>query len=200
MVAGSVVIAGVGVTTVLPTTPLVSPAMAQAEVPAEAYAIDAVHSSVLFRIKHMNVAYFWGRFNDFSGHFRLDAAAPEKSTIDITIQTGSVDTANEGRDKHICSPDFFNVEQFPTATFKSTSVRKTGDTVFEVTGDFTLNGTTKPITVTITNTGEGEGRGGVKIAGIESVFEFKRSDFSLGKPGGLGDDVRMIVSLEGGRK
>lgn len=203
-IAALALVAGGLSITLLPVGPALSRAVAEdaaaPATPAGAYEVDAVHSTVLFRIKHMDVAYFWGRFNDFSGHFLLDGAAPENSAIDITIQVGSVDTANEGRDKHICSPDFFNVEQFSTATFRSTSVRKTGDKVFEVTGDLTLNGTTKPLTVTINNTGEGEGRGGSKIAGMESVFEFKRSDFSLGKPGGLGNEVRMTVSLEGGHK
>src|SRR5690606_12310475 len=99
--------------------------------------------SVIYRIKHMDVAYHYGRFNEFAGTFLLNADSPADSSVEITIQTASIDSGNEGRDKHLRSPDFFNVEQFPTATFSSTSVRKTGDTTYEVTGDFTLNGTTK---------------------------------------------------------
>jgi len=203
---GVLALAAAGLSITLFPSPAVTPALAEdaaaaaPAIPEGAFEIDAVHSAVLFRIKHMDVAYFWGRFNDFSGYFRLDGAAPENSAVNITIQVGSVDTGNEGRDKHITGPEFFNITQFPTASFTSTSVRKTGENVFEVTGDFTILGTTKPLTVTINNTGEGKGRGGSTVAGMETVFEFKRSDFSLGKPGGLGDDVRMTVSLEGGHE
>jgi len=184
----------------LPASPTIAPAAAQAESATNAFQIDPVHSAVVYRIKHMDVAYHYGRFNEFSGSFLLDAENPADSVIDITIQTASIDSGNEGRDKHLRSPDFFNVEQFPTASFRSTSVRKTGDTTYEVTGDFTLNGTKKPITVTINHTGEGKGRGGITIAGFESTFTISRADFSLGKPGGVGDDVRLTVSCEGGRK
>jgi polyisoprenoid-binding protein YceI len=185
----------------LPTTPTVGRAVAEdAPAASGAYTVDPVHSAVLYRIKHQDVAYSWGRFNEFSGTFLLDRATPENSKINITIDTKSVDSGNGDRDKHLRSPDFFNVAQFPTATFTSTSVRKTGETVYEVTGDFTLNGTTKAITVTIANTGEGKGRGGVSVAGIESVFDISRADFSLGTPGGVSDDVRITVSLEGGRE
>jgi polyisoprenoid-binding protein YceI len=185
----------------LPSSPGVGRAVAETPAAAPgAYAVDTVHSSVIYRIKHMDVAYHYGRFNEFSGSFLLDAENPSASVIDLTIQTASVDSGNEGRDKHLRNPDFFDVEQFPTATFVANSVRKTSDDTFETTGEFTLHGVTKPITVTIHHTGAGQGRGGVQIAGMESTFTIKRSDFNLGKPGGVGDEVRITVSLEGARK
>ena len=185
----------------LPGVPSVGSAVAEEQASATgAYTVDVVHSSVIYRIKHMDVAYHYGRFNEYSGTFLLDAENPSNSIVDLTIQTASVDSGHEGRDKHLRNPDFFDVEQFPTATFVANSVRKTSDDTFETTGEFTLHGVTKPITVTIHHTGSGEGRGGVQIAGMESTFTIKRSDFNLGKPGGVGDEVRITVSLEGARK
>ena len=201
--AAALVLVGAGLAApFLPSGPMIGQAVAEPSGDAApgAYTVDAVHSSVIYRIKHMDVAYHYGRFNDFAGTFLLNADSPADSSVEITIQTASIDSGNGGRDKHLRSPDFFNVEQFPTATFSSTSVRKTGDTTYEVTGDFTLNGTTKPITVTINNTGEGQGRGGVEIAGFETTFTFNRLDYGLGRPGGVGEDVRLTVSCEGARK
>lgn len=185
----------------LPSSPTVGRAVAETPSTAPgAFTVDAVHSSLIYRVKHQGVAYHYGRFNEFSGSFLLDAENPSASVVDLTIQTASVDSGHEGRDDHLRNPDFFNVEQFPTATFKATSVRKTADDVFEVTGDFTLMGTTKAITVTMHHTGQGQGRGGVTVAGFESTFTISRAEFGVGKPGGLGDDVRITVSLEGVRK
>src|SRR5262245_25594216 len=87
---------------------------------AETFAVDTVHSSVIFRLKHLNTSYAYGRFNDFSGSITYDAAKPEASTVQLTIKTTSVDTGNEGRDKHLRSPDFLECEKFPEMSFAST--------------------------------------------------------------------------------
>jgi polyisoprenoid-binding protein YceI len=166
-----------------------------------AYQIDPVHSSIIFRIKHLNVAYFHGRFNQASGSFLLDRDNPENSVIDVTIQTESVDTANRQRDEHLRSGDFFNVRQFPTATFKSTEVSKTGDDEFQVKGDLTIHGVTKQISTTVRHTGEGANQRGTPLAGFETVFTISRGDFGITyMPDGLGDDVRLTISLEGMRR
>ncbi|MCB9883792.1 MAG: YceI family protein [Planctomycetes bacterium] len=160
------------------------------------YAIDAVHSSVLFRIKHMDVAYFYGRFTKFGGDVTFDAEHPEQSSIAMTIDAGSVYTANRDRDRHIEGPDFFNVEQFPEMAFQSTKVEATGEKTYRVTGDLTFHGETHPVVANVEWTGVGEMRG-TKKAGFEASFTFQRSDFGLKQMiGPLGDEVRMIVSLE----
>jgi polyisoprenoid-binding protein YceI len=125
---------------------------------------------------------------------------PAKNSFQITIQTESVDTANAKRDQHLKSPDFFNAKQFPTITFKSSQSKKTGDNTFDVTGDLTLHGVTKPVTAKITKTGGGNVRG-KQIAGVEAELIFKRSDYGMNFAlDSLGDDIFVIVSLEGARQ
>ncbi|MDI1290457.1 MAG: YceI family protein [bacterium] len=168
---------------------------------AAAFNVDGGHSSVVFKIKHQKVANFYGRFNDVSGTFVLDAATPESSAIEIKVVSDSVDSANAKRDQHLKSADFFSVKEFPEITFKSTSTKKVSDGVYEVTGDLAFHGVTKAITAKVTDTGTGEGRGGSKIAGMEATFTIKRSEFGMNfMPGGLGEEVDLIVALEGGMK
>jgi polyisoprenoid-binding protein YceI len=192
----------------LATAAALSPAPRSAAQPAAAetpgaFQIDGVHSSVVFRIKHNNVSYFYGLFSDISGTFVLDPENPGNSAIDATVNADSVTSANEKRDGHLKSADFFNVAEFPTVTFKSNSVRKTGENTFEATGDLTLHGVTKPLTVTIEKVGEAQGRRGGTLAGFETKFTVKRSDFGMtyGIDGNaLSDEVNMIVSVEGVRR
>lgn len=183
-------------------SPAVATAPAAASAPsAAAFDIDAVHSTVIFRIKHMNVAYNYGRFNDIKGTFLLDSANPSASVIDVTVNVDSVDTANADRDKHLRSPDFFSSKEYPTMSFKSTSINKTADDTFEVAGDLTFRGQTKPISVTMKHTGTGPGRRGGEVSGAETTFTIKRSEWGMNfLPGALGDEVTLTVALEGGRK
>jgi len=170
-----------------------------------AFKVDAVHSSVGFRVKHMNAAYFYGRFNLVEGEFLLDPANASASSLSVTVQADSLDTHNAGRDKHLKSQDFFSVAEYPTIAFVGKTFEKAGEengeTVFNVTGDLTLLGKTKEVKATVRNTGQGPGRGGGEVGGIESTFTIQRSDFGMsfmaGK--GLSDEVNLIVSLEGGR-
>lgn len=165
---------------------------------AEPFAVDAMHSSVIFRIKHLNVSYFYGRFNKVAGSFKLDGDA---SSLDITVDADSVDSNSADRDKHIKSQDFFSVKEFPTVTFKSASAKKGAGEAIEVAGNLTFHGVTKPVTVSVTPTGQGTGRGGATVAGFETTFTIKRSDFGMGgMTGSLGDDVTITVSLQGSRK
>jgi polyisoprenoid-binding protein YceI len=165
---------------------------------ADAYQVDSVHSSMVFRVKHMGAANFYGRFNSIAGSFTLDDD-PAKNAFDVRIQTESVDTAQAKRDQHLKSPDFFNARQFPTITFKSTSVKKMGDASFDVTGDLELHGVTKSVTAKVTKTGAGTARGR-QIAGVEAELNIKRSDFGMTYGlDSLGDEVYIIVSLEGAK-
>ena len=117
-------------------------------VKADDYTIDAAHSGVSFQISHLDLSYVQGRFNEFNGNFTIETADPTKSSFSLTIKTDSVDTNNKGRDGHLKSPDFFNAKQFPTITFKSTSVKPINGG-YEVTGDLTMHGATNPVTFSI---------------------------------------------------
>jgi polyisoprenoid-binding protein YceI len=163
----------------------------------ETYAVDAVHSTVLFRVKHLGVSFAYGRFTDVTGTIGLDRQDPAKGSLEIEVKTESVDTHNSKRDEHLRGPDFFHVKEFPVARFKSKSLRKTGDDAYEATGDFTLHGVTKTITVPFKHTGSGKDPWGGTRVGGEAVIAIKRSEYGVsGLPGGIGDEVTLTVSLE----
>ena len=164
---------------------------------ADTYKIDSVHSSVGFSALHLGITNFYGRFNEVAGDVVFDKENPAKSSVNITVQTESLDTHNPKRDQHLKSPDFFNSKQFPAITFKSNKVEGSGDS-FKVTGDFTLHGVTKPITVEFKKLGEGKGMQGEMRAGGETKFTIKRSEYGMNfMPGGVGDEVTVMLSLEG---
>jgi polyisoprenoid-binding protein YceI len=172
-----------------------APAVARA---ADTYDIDPVHSFAIFRVKHLGVSFAYGRFTDVGGAVTVDPQAPEKTALAVEVRVASVTTDNAKRDEHLRGPDFFNVKEFPVASFTSASVRKTGEDAYEATGAFTLHGVTKTITVPFTYTGTGQDpMGGTRIGG-EAVFTIKRSDYGVSAlPGGIADEVRLVVSLEG---
>jgi polyisoprenoid-binding protein YceI len=181
-------------------SPLAPNALSQAApVATDSYAVDTVHSSVVFKIKHLGVSYFFGRFNDVSGSFTVDQADAANITFDIKIKAESIDTGNEKRDAHLKSPDFFNARQFPELTFKSTKVEKGSGNTYNVTGDLTMHGVTKPVTAKMDLVGTGSARG-ASLAGYESTFTVKRSDFGMDfMLEGLGDEVTVMIGLEGKR-
>ncbi|MER3403528.1 MAG: polyisoprenoid-binding protein [Armatimonadota bacterium] len=162
------------------------------------YRIDPVHSTVLFRVKHMNTAFVYGRFNSFMGTIVVNERNLAQSSVVLEIDLNSVDTGNSQRDDHLRGPDFFNTRQFPKATFRSTRVRKLNDTTIEVQGNLTLRGVTKPLTLRVTFTGKGRNPRGQEIIGFETTFTLKRSEFGVnyGLNGGLSDEVRLTVSVE----
>ncbi len=174
---------------------------ATAMVADEAFAVDNVHSSVIFRVKHNGVANFYGRFDEVSGTFLLNKEDASKSVVDIKVMAEKVNTNNAGRDKHLKGNDFFSATEFPEITFKGKSFKKTGDNTFDVTGDLTLRGVTKEITVPFEHTGEGKGRKGI-VAGFEAKFTINRGDYGVSYMigPGLSDEVMLIVSLEGEKK
>lgn len=164
---------------------------------ADTYKIDPVHSSVLFSIKHFGVTDFYGDFKEIAGTVTFDSVDPSKSSVELTVPVESIDTRNEKRDQHLKSPDFFNAKQFPTVTFKSNKIEGTGD-VYKITGDLTIHGVTKPITAEFKKGAEGKGQKGEVRGGGETRFTIKRSDFDMKfMMGPLGDDVNIVLSLEG---
>jgi polyisoprenoid-binding protein YceI len=168
---------------------------------AESYSVDPVHSSVSFGISHAGISNIHGRFNDFSGTFVIDKDDLSKSSFALDIKVESVDTNNAKRDEHLRAPDYFNAKQFPTLSFKSTKVKAT-DAGFEVTGDLTLHGVTKSVSMTL--------QGGHKVVefpkgtprvGVTSVVTIKRSEFGMTTElGALGDEVYIVVGLEAAKK
>jgi polyisoprenoid-binding protein YceI len=178
-----------------PAAPPAPPALPDPAAPTT-YTIDGGHSSVVFRIQHMGVSYFYGRFNQVDGQFTV-ADDPAQCAIEIQVAAESVDTAIEKRDDHIRSPDFLNASEFPEIRFKSETVKAGKDGALEITGPFTLHGETRPITVTAHKVGEKEGSRG-KLAGYEAVFTFRRSEFGMDQMlDSLGDEVRIHLGLEG---
>jgi len=174
---------------------------ARAEVVA--YKIDSVHSSVGFTLRHM-VSKFTSSFTKVTGTVNYDAAAPEASSVEATVEIGSVSTASERRDTHIKSPDFFDAAKFPNATFKSKSWKKTGESTYAVTGDLTIKDVTKEVVLSTELLGSGPGMGGATITGWEAKTTIKKSDFGLAGPAMLGkvlgDDVALTISIEAGHK
>lgn len=168
---------------------------------ADEYKVDAAHSTVIFRVKHIGVSYFYGRFNEIKGGFTFDEADPTSLALDVEIKTESIDTNSKKRDDHLKGPDFFHAKQYKTITFKSTKVEQGQDNTFGVTGDLTLHGVTKSITIDVVHVGSGSDSRGRHHAGFDTSFTIKRSDFGMDYMlGGLGDDIRIMVGLEGVRE
>jgi polyisoprenoid-binding protein YceI len=167
--------------------------------PAVTYTVDSTHSTALFRVHHLGAGQFWGRFNQIDGTFSYADGTASGMSFDLSIPIESIDTNNGQLDGHLKSPDFFNAKEFPAMTFKSTSARAVGDRRYEVKGDLTIHGTTRPITAAIEWTGTSDKGRGTRC-GLEATFTVKRSEFGVmyGVSNGmLGDETKVIVGLEG---
>jgi polyisoprenoid-binding protein YceI len=175
-------------------------AFGQLAIAADDYTFDLVHSSVSFKARHLDISWIHGRFNEVSGKFSLDRTDATKSTFELSIKADSVDTANKARDEHLRQPDYFDTKQFPTIDFKSTSVKEIKGG-YEVTGDFTMHGVTKKITLTLHGGKEIEFRG-TKRTGFSTELALKRSDFGFDKTqiGPIGDEALVYIDFEGTRK
>ena len=164
---------------------------------ADEYDYDLVHSSVSFKARHPGISWIHGRFNDVSGKFELDRKDPSRSTFALTIKADSVDTANEARDAHLRQPDYFDTKQFPTIEFRSTSTRKI-EGGYEVTGDFTMHGTTKQVTLVLMGGKEHDFKGTKRVA-FSTEIALKRSDYGFDKNaiGTIGDKALIMIDCEG---
>ncbi len=169
---------------------------------ADNYVVDGAHSGVGFKISHLGLSWIQGRFNKFSGNFMIDPNDAGKCSFALTITVESIDTNNSARDKHLRSGDFFNAEQFPAISFKSTSVKTIKDG-YQVEGDLTMHGVTKPVSFTLVGGGKAQFPKGVERTGFTTETILKRSDFGVGKEqfaSMLGDEVRITVGFEGTKK
>jgi polyisoprenoid-binding protein YceI len=166
-------------------------------VQAETYKIDRSHSSVGFSVTHLGLSKVKGSFGQFSGN------VVSKSAVDVTIDATSINTHSEGRDKHLKSGDFFAADSFPTITFKSVSVTPKGPKNFDVTGDLTLRGVTKPVTLAVELVGTMDDANMGKRAGFTASGTINRQDFGVNwnntlDAGGLvvSNDVDILLEIE----
>lgn len=166
---------------------------------AATYDVDQVHSLVLYRIMHLGITPSYGVFTGIKGQFTFDPDVPESASAEISVDTLSLNSFNQARDTHLKGPDFFNVDDNFAMTFKSTAWKPVRDNVYEVTGDLTFLGVTKTITVEAVYGGAAKGPREDDRAGFEVSFSFHRSDFGMTKylPDALGDEVRIVVAVEG---
>ncbi len=158
----------------------------------EKYELDVNHSSVGFSAKHLVISNTKGQFKDFTGVIVFDEKDISKSSVNVTIKTASISTANEGRDKHLKSADFLDVEKHPEITFKSKSVTKTDDG-YNVKGDLTIRGVTKEVAFPFTLVGPVEAMG--KRIGVEASLAINRQDFGVSWSKTL-DNGGLVVSNE----
>ena len=162
------------------------------------YTIDKSHAKIVFSINHLGFSTYYGNFNDFAGSLDLDPAAPAKSALSVTINVAGIVTTNRALDKKLKSDAFFDVAKFPEATFKSTAIEVTGEGTGKLTGDLSLHGVTKPVTLDVTFNGSGTPpMTKIYVAGFDAVGTLKRSDFGIKNFVPLvGDDVKLLISCE----
>lgn len=177
---------------------------AVAEGEAGTYNFDRAHTFIGFRVRHMGLIDVPGYFRDFTGEINYDPKDPGRSSVNFSAKVTSIDTGIEGRDKHLRSGDFFEVEKYPDLTFKSTKVEKQGD-AWMVTGDLTMKGVTKSVTLPVKITGflPGNQRNGPRM-GVTAETTINRRDFGVNYGGNLpgtdtpqiGNDVKVWLQIE----
>lgn len=163
------------------------------------WTIDPAHSGVEFQIRHLGVSNVHGSLTGLKGTVQLDEKDVTKSSVNATIETSTVSTSNDARDKHLKSPEFFDVGKFPQMTFKSTSFSNAGGKL-RMTGDLTLDGVTKPVTLDVDGPAPPQkGMGGKTVSGFSATGTLKRSDYNFGAKYGppmIGDDVKFTIDIE----
>ncbi|SFB39548.1 Polyisoprenoid-binding protein YceI [Lentibacillus halodurans] len=169
-----------------------------------AWNVDTVHSEVGFSVKHMMISKAKGTFNEFDAVIEADPDDLTDSKVEATIDVSSIDTRNKDRDDHLRSADFFDVENHPKATFTATDIEKKSDNNYDVTGDLTLVGTTKPVTFNVVFEGQSKDpMSGNMVAGFSGETTINRKDFGLTwnaavETGGVlvGDEVKINFEIE----
>lgn len=167
---------------------------------AGTWTIDTVHSDISFYVRHLGVSKVRGSFEAFEGSI-VTAEDPLQSTVNAVIKTASVNTKNETRDAHVRSADFLDVENFPEMTFTSTGIRQQTAELFEVDGELSLHGVTKPVTLWLELNGFGKGFDGNAVAGFSAATEISRSDFGVtgGAAGAAASDkIKIALEIEAG--
>ena len=170
---------------------------------ATTWVIDPMHSEVQFKVKHLMVSTVTGLFGQYEGKLEMTGDDFEDASIAFSASIDSISTGNEQRDGHLKSPEFFDAGQFPTLTFASTSMKKTGDDTYDLVGDLTLHGVTKPVTLKAEYGGQMQDFYGQTKAGFEVTGVIKRKEFGLTwdgvtEAGGVvvSDDVRLAMNVQ----
>jgi polyisoprenoid-binding protein YceI len=170
---------------------------------ASTWNIDPVHSAIHFSVRHMVVAKTRGRFSKWAGQISFDPRNPAGSSVQVTIEPASIDTGDAQRDGHLRSADFFDVEKFPQATFKSTRVEGNGGDQYRITGDLSIRGVTRPVSFDATFEGAGKDPWGGERAGFSASTSIDRRHFGLEwnkalETGGLlvGEKVDLTLEVE----
>lgn len=167
------------------------------------YVIDTknAHASINFRIKHLGFSWIVGRFDKFSGTFSYDDKNPDASNVKIDIDTTSINTNHAERDKHLRAGDLLDTDMFPTATFQSTSVKAAGPDKAAITGNLTLHGVTKEVTIDATRVGGGKDPWGGYRDGFTGTTTLKLADFGLMRDlGPFSKEVELTLDVEGVKK
>jgi polyisoprenoid-binding protein YceI len=166
------------------------------------FTIDKAHSEATFQVRHL-ITKVRGRFSDFDGTVQFDEAKPETGSVSFTIRTSSIDTSEADRDKHLRSADFFSVDEHPTITFSSTSIRRVSANEFEVAGALTIRGVSREMAIPVTYLGTAKDPWGKERAGFEAELTINRKDFGLNwnaalEAGGflVGDEVKVGLSVQ----
>lgn len=170
------------------------------EVQAGTYKLDSSHGKITWSVKHLGFSTYVGQFTNVSADLTLDPANPSASTLTATVPIADVNPANDALKGHLQTPDFFDAAQFPTATFKATSIVVDKDDASEaaVTGDLTIRGVTRPVVLDVKFNQAGPSMGNTYKVGFDGETTVKRSDFgvSYGLGVGLGDDVELHIEGE----
>jgi len=171
------------------------------------WSVDAAHSSLDFSIRHMMVTNVKGSFRKFDASIYADPSDLTSAEIQFSVDLASVDTRNSDRDAHLRSADFFDVENYPTMTFRFTNIVKTGEGNYDITGELSLHGVTRTETFSVSFEGAGKDPWGNEKAGYSAKGTVKRSDYGLTynaalEAGGfmLGDDVKFTIEIEASKE
>jgi len=177
--------------------------VAYAPIPAGDYKIDPAHSIIGFAVRHLEINWVEGRFKDFEGTIHYDDKDVTKSSVEFSAKVESIDTGVAPRDKHLRTADFFEVEKYPTLSFKSTRVERKGKDALVLHGDLTMKGVTKPVQLPFKITGAVKDPWGNTRFGIEAQTKINRRDFGINygnafAGGGLdvGNEITINLQLE----
>ena len=164
--------------------------------------IDPAHTQAEFSVKHLMIATVRGHFGNVTGSVSMQNDDPTTASVKVSIDAKSIDTRDEKRDAHLRSPDFFNVEQYPTLEFRSTKVERGGNGLL-VLGDLTIAGVTKPVTLDVEDEGRARDPWGNEKAAFRATTKIKRSDYGLTwnvalEAGGVlvGDDIKISIDAQ----
>jgi polyisoprenoid-binding protein YceI len=163
---------------------------------ADTWTVDTRHSGVTFSVRNFFVPVE-GTLKLQSGKIVYDAANPAANSVEAVIAVTSINTQDEGRDKHLNNQDFFLTEKFPTASFKSTKWEAVGENKFKVTGDLTIKDVSKPVTLDVTLFGTGAGNRGRTISGWQATTKLNRKDFGVSTGPSIADEVAITINVQG---